>query len=46
MKNKEKCIYCQGTGVVSAFGKVFANEPHMADVEEAPCPECTNLNEK
>ncbi len=35
------CQTCGGTGFVRAIGPVYANEPHMADVDEEPCPECT-----
>lgn len=40
------CQTCNGEGVVSAPDYVYANEPHVADVGSAPCPDCTNRDEE
>lgn len=34
------CQTCDGTGEVSKMGPVYAGEPHMADVDTEPCPDC------
>jgi len=34
------CQTCGGTGEVSAMGYVYPGEPHMADIDTAPCPDC------
>lgn len=34
------CRTCGGTGEVSSMERVYANEPHMADVGTQPCPDC------
>jgi len=46
-KKKEKeeqeqdvCQTCGGTGEVSVPGYVYPGEPHMADIDTAPCPDC------
>ncbi len=40
--NKETtvCEMCEGTGEVSQSAQVYPGEPHTADIETAPCPEC------
>lgn len=35
------CEMCEGTGMVNTMGYVYAGEPHMAMIDEAPCPECS-----
>lgn len=34
----EFCPDCLGSGEVSTMERVYANEPHMADIGVAPCP--------
>lgn len=44
-KNEEPnpCETCGGKGWVRTMGRVYANEPHMADVDEEPCPDCSPI---
>ena len=35
-----ECKTCDDTGRVPAMGQVYPGEPHMADVDEMPCPDC------
>lgn len=42
---EEVCELCGGEGVVSQMGYVYAGEPHMADIDEAPCPDCSLKDE-
>ncbi len=42
---EEVCETCGGDGVVSQMGYVYAGEPHMADIDEAPCPDCSLRDE-
>lgn len=37
---EDECETCGGTGEVSTMERVYANEPHMADVGTGPCPDC------
>jgi hypothetical protein len=34
------CQRCGGMGEIPAMGRVYPNEPHMADVDSEPCPSC------
>lgn len=34
---EEVCADCLGTGEVTTIERVYAGEPHMADVGTAPC---------
>lgn len=34
------CQTCNGTGEVSKMAPVYPGEPHMADVDTGPCPDC------
>lgn len=34
------CGICEGSGEVAAMGSVYPNEPHVADVDTRPCPNC------
>jgi DnaJ-class molecular chaperone len=41
-KEKEKvCETCGGEGVISKMEAVYPGEPHMADIGEQPCPDCS-----
>lgn len=37
---EEVCKTCGGDRVVRAMGQVYPGEPHMADIDEEPCPDC------
>lgn len=37
---EEVCETCGGTGEVSVMGYVYPGEPHMADIDTKPCPDC------
>jgi len=39
-KKEEVCNTCGGTGEVTIPGKVWPGEPHLADVDSGPCPDC------
>jgi len=39
-EKEEVCETCGGTGEVSVMERVYAGEPHMADVGTARCPDC------
>ena len=41
-KEEEVCETCGGTGEVTTKERVYANEPHMADIGSEPCPDCQN----
>lgn len=43
---EEVCATCGGTGKVSAMGRVYPGEPHMADIDEEPCPDCSLSDEE
>jgi len=34
------CETCGGTGEITTMERVYPNEPHMAPVGTAPCPDC------
>jgi hypothetical protein len=38
--HKEPCGMCGGTGEIATMERVYAGEPHMADVGSEPCPNC------
>lgn len=40
-EKEEVCETCGGDRVVSAMEQVYAGEPHMADIGEQPCPDCS-----
>lgn len=37
---EEVCAECGGTGEVTTMEAVYAGEPHMAPIGNAPCPAC------
>lgn len=42
MENEnDTCETCGGDGKISAPGYVYPGEPHIADIETQPCPDCT-----
>ena len=38
---KVECETCQDTGEVTGSGYVYAGEPHRAEIETVPCPDCS-----
>jgi len=42
---KFNCDTCEDTGEVRVMGYVYPGEPHMADVDTAPCPDCHHEEE-
>lgn len=42
---KDICETCDGTSEVRVSGYVYAGEPHVADVDTAPCPDCSKVDE-
>lgn len=45
VEKEDLCETCGGTGEVSQMGRVYPNEPHMADIDSAPCPDCNIRDE-
>lgn len=45
-KPEPVCETCGGTGEVSQMERVYPNEPHMADVGTADCPDCRPAKEE
>jgi len=43
-KEEKVCETCEGTGEVSQSAQVYPNEPHMADIENVPCPDCNMVD--
>lgn len=39
-EEEEVCETCGGTGEVTTMEAVYPNEPHMAPIGSAPCPDC------
>lgn len=37
---EQVCETCGGTGEVTCEGRVYPNEPHTADIDTGPCPDC------
>lgn len=44
-EESDVCEMCEGTGFVTTMGYVYAGEPHMAMIDEAPCPECRSYDD-
>lgn len=40
------CETCNDTRKVPAMGRVYAGEPHQADVDETKCPDCLDSNDQ
>lgn len=44
-EERDVCEMCEGTGMVNTMGYVYAGEPHMAMIDEAPCPSCQSRDD-
>lgn len=40
LEEDEICDTCFGTGEITTMERVYPNEPHLAPVGSAPCPDC------
>lgn len=39
-EEEDVCNTCEGTREVWESGQVYPNEPHVANIDSAPCPDC------
>lgn len=39
-EEEDVCETCGGTGEITTMERVYPNEPHLAPVGSAPCPDC------